>query len=63
MNTTFTETLLLKIRQNYCKSTCILISFSEDVACEVLSVGKLWDKIELMYWLNGAGEGFLRMER
>jgi hypothetical protein len=40
--TAFTETLLLKVRPNYSKSTCILISFCENVvACEVLSVGKL----------------------
>ena len=41
LNTSFTETLLLKNRPNYSKRPCILISSSEDVADELLSVGKL----------------------
>jgi hypothetical protein len=41
LNTTFTETLLLKNRPNYSKSTGILISSSEEiVAGEIISVGK-----------------------
>jgi len=41
LNTTLTETLLFKKRQNYSKSTGILISSSEEVvAGEILSVGK-----------------------
>jgi hypothetical protein len=41
LNTTFTETLLLKSRPNYSKSTGILISSSEEVVSgELLSVSK-----------------------
>jgi len=31
---------------------------SEDVVGEMLSVQKLWDKSELLCWLNGDGEVF-----
>jgi hypothetical protein len=39
LNTNFTGTLLLKNRSNYSTNTCIFSS--EDIACEMLSVGKL----------------------
>jgi hypothetical protein len=40
LNTTFTETLLFKKKANYFKSTCILISSSEEVvADEILALG------------------------
>jgi len=46
LNTNFNETLLLKNRPNYSKSTGILISSSEEVvAGEILSVGIFWDKV------------------
>jgi hypothetical protein len=45
-NTTFTATFILKNRPNYAKSTCILISSSEDfVDGEMLSVGKFEKKV------------------
>jgi hypothetical protein len=57
LNTHFTETLLLKYRPNY--STYTSIFSSEDVvAGEMLSVGKLWGKCELLYWLNGEWDVF-----
>ena len=41
------------------KKQAKLIFPSEDVvAGEMLSVGKLWGKSELFYWLNGDGEVF-----
>ena len=39
LNTNFTETLLFKNSSNYSTNTCIFSS--EDVASEMLSVGKL----------------------
>jgi len=41
------------------KKPATLIFPSEDVVDgEMLSVGKLWGKSELLYWLNGDGEVF-----
>jgi len=58
LNTNFTETLLLKNRPDYSTNTCIY--FSEDVVTgEMLSVGKLRGRSELLYRLSGDGEVFL----
>jgi hypothetical protein len=46
----FTETFLLKNRPNYSTNTCMLIFSSEEVASgEMLSVGKLLGRRELLY--------------
>ena len=50
LNTNFTETLPLKNRPNYSTETYTLIFSSEDVvAGEMLSLRKLWGRIELLH--------------
>jgi len=58
-NTSFTATFLLKNRPHYAKSTCTLISSSEDfVAGEMLSVGKLETRVSYCTDCIGDREGF-----